>query len=619
MKQTNFTAEKEGAAAYSLEELKRMTEEHPVTTYARKVVSGEFEGLIGKWEILSCKRHLDDLEKAGTKDFPYVFDVTRADRIYRHFAMIPRLDVPGKKLELEDWQQFDFGNMMGWVHMESGKRRYKRAYIRNPRGHAKTTCAAGLGNYVMLGDAIYPPGMPEEAEYEMQPTINIVAVDRNQGRIAREDIASMALATPAFKKRLIVKSTYIKHKNRGGSVDVFSKDVNNKDGGRPSLIITEEWHAHEKSDVHDIAVSGMGKKRQCLEFIITTAGKDAENKPCYKDDLQYKEVLKGNLRQDDVYVMIREIDDDDDPHDKSCWAKANAFFRNGSDYAKTLLEEVESQYTDAFGMNNENKIREFMMKRMNRWQADSETRYMSQQQMETWRALAVSDEEYEELTRGLEQYVGADLSKKIDLTATGNVIVLPDGKYAVDAHGYMPEEAVTAHEKSDRIPYKAWSGAGWITETPGNVTDYHAILEDIKEMDMGSNPVKEFCFDPYQATHMAQDLNAYWSDELGEEVAAEKVIEIRQGPPTLSEPTKLFRELVMQRKIVHRGNPLLTWCLANAVEVSDTNENIKLSKKNMNDSRRIDAIAAVINAFVRASQRQEEDVNGIVGADDWGV
>ena len=42
-------------------------------------------------------------------------------------------------------------------------------------------------------------------------------------------------------------------------------------------------------------------------------------------------------------------------------------------------------------------------------------------------------------------------------------------------------------------------------------------------------------------------------------------------------------------------------------------------KKNMNDSRRIDAIAAVINAFVRASQRQEEDVNGIVGADDWGV
>ena len=596
-----------------------MAEEHPVTMYARRVISGELDGLVGKYEILSCKRHLDDLEKAGTEDFPYVFDPTRADRIYRHFAMIPRLDVPGKRLELEDWQQFDFGNVMGWVHMESGKRRYKKAYIRNPRGHAKTTCAAGLGNYVMLGDAIYPPGHPEDAEYEMQPTINIVAVDRNQGRIAREDIASMARAVPAFTKRLDVKNTYIRHRTRGGSVDVFSKDVNNKDGGRPSLIITEEWHAHKTSDVHDIAVSGMGKKRQCLEFIITTAGKDAETKPCYRDDLQYKQVLEGNLRQDDVFVMIREIDDDDDPHDKSCWAKANAFFRNGSDYAQTLREEVESQYADAFGMNNEDKIREFMIKRMDRWQADGEERYMSQQMMEKWRALAVSDEEYFAATSGLERYIGADLSKKIDLTATGEVTPLPDGRYAVDAHGYMPEDGVTAHEKSDRVPYKAWSLAGWITETPGNVTDYHAILEDIKEMDMGGRPVKEFCFDPYQATHLSQDLAAYWEDELGEDAAAEKVIEIRQGAATLSEPTKLFRELVMQGKIIHRGNPLLTWCLANAVEVSDTNENIKLSKKNMNDSRRIDAIAAVINAFVRASQRQEIDVNEIVGADDWGV
>lgn len=385
------------------------------------------------------------------------------------------------------------------------------------------------------------------------------------------------------------------------------------------MIITEEWHAHQTSDVHDVAVSGMGKKRQCLEFIITTAGKDAENKPCYQDDLQYKQVLEGNLRQDDVFVMIREIDDDDDPHDKSCWAKANAFFRNGSDYAKTLREEVESQYADAFGMNNENKIREFMIKRMDRWQADSEARYMSQQMMETWRSLAVSDEEYDALTNGLEQYVGADLSKKIDLTATGSVIPLPDGRYAVDAHGYMPEEGVAAHEKSDRVPYRAWSHAGWITETPGNVTDYHAILEDIKEMDAGSCPVKEFCFDPYQATHLSQDLAAYWEEELGEDAAAERVIEIRQGAATLSEPTKLFRELVMRKMIVHRGNPMLTWCLANAVEVSDTNENIKLSKKNMNDSRRIDAIAAVINAFVRASQRQEIDVNEVVGADDWGV
>ena len=574
--------------------------------------------MVCKWEYLSCKRHLDDLQKAGTDDFPYVFDATRADRIFKHFSMIPRLDVPGQKIELEDWQQFDLGNVMGWVHMDTGKRRYKKAYTRIPRGHAKTTIAAGVGNYVMLGDAIYPPGEPEAAEYEMQPTINIVAVDREQGKIARGDIADMAKATPAFSKRLQVKNTYIRHKKRGGAVVVFSKDVNNKDGGRPSLIITEEWHAHLTSDVHDIAVSGMGKKRQCLEFIITTAGKDAENKPCYLDDLQYKQVLQGTLRQDDVFVMIREIDDDDDPHDKACWGKANAFFRRDTEYSRNLREEVESQYRDAYGANNESKIREFLIKRMNRWQADSEIRYMTMQMLDTWKELAVSDEEYNRLIEGRETFVGADLSKKIDLTATGEVIELKDGRFAVDAHGYLPEEGVSAHERSDRVPYGAWIRDGWVTKTPGNVTDYHAILKDIKDMEAAGRNIEEFCFDPYQATHLAQDLTAYWEDRYGEETAAQKVIEIRQGYATLSEPTKLFRELVMQRKIVHRGNPLLTWCLANAVEIKDVNENIRLSKKNITDNRRIDAAAAMMNAFVRASQRQGQDINEVVGAEDWG-
>ena len=595
-----------------------MATDHPVTGYAKRVVDGDLRKLCNKYEILSCKRHLDDLEREGTSDFPYVFDLTRAERIYAHFSAIPRLDVPNEKILLEDWQKFDFGCMMGWVHQETGKRRFKRCYNRIARGHAKTTCAAGIGNYFMLGDAMYPPGHPEMAVYEMEPTINIVAVDRKQGNIAREDIANVARSVAAFAQRLNVRRTYIRNKKRGGSVDVFSRDIHNKDGGRPSLIITEEWHAHQTSEIHEVAVSGMGKKRQCLEYIITTAGKDAENKPCFADDKQYKQVLEGNIQQDDVFVMIREIDDDDDPHDKSCWVKANPFFRSDTEYAKSLREEVESQYADAYGANNANKIREFLIKRMNRWQVDSEAKYMSTQLMDQYRALKVTPEEFDELVRGCDHYVGADLSKKIDLTATGDIFVLPDGRYAIDAHGYMPEEGVSAHEKSDRVPYAVWIKDGWVTATPGNVTDYHAILEAVKKMDSSACPVKEFCFDPYQATHLAQDLTAYWSDIYGEEAAAQMVIEIRQGFPTLSEPTKLFRELVMQSRIVHKGNPLLTWCLANANEVSDVNENIRLTKKNMNDNQRIDAIAAVINAFVRASQRPEYDINEIVGAGDWG-
>ena len=67
-----------------------------------------------------------------------------------------------------------------------------------------------------------------------------------------------------------------------------------------------------------------------------------------------------------------------------------------------------------------------------------------------------------------------------------------------------------------------------------------------------------------------------------------------------SEPTKKLRELVLTGKLVHDGNPILTWCLSNAVEVTDNNGNIKLSKKHKDDSQRIDLAAAVINALSQA-------------------
>jgi phage terminase large subunit-like protein len=57
--------------------------------------------------------------------------------------------------------------------------------------------------------------------------------------------------------------------------------------------------------------------------------------------------------------------------------------------------------------------------------------------------------------------------------------------------------------------------------------------------------------------------------------------------------------LIVSRKVVHDGNPLLTWALSNAYAYTDSNGNIKLSKKNKDDSQRIDPAAAVINALAR--------------------
>jgi phage terminase large subunit-like protein len=222
---------------------------------------------------------------------------------------------------------------------------------------------------------------------------------------------------------------------------------------------------------------------------------------------------------------------------------------------------------------------------MNLWQTDAEGRYMNGC-MQKFKELAVSKSEFKKLTNGKICYAGVDLSKCRDLTAVGYVWRLDDGRYAVSAHGFLPRERAKEHEHTDRVPYFHWAQDGWCSLMPGAVTRIHDVEQHIIN---GPRP-QEICYDPYGAYEFANTM----TDK------GYTTVEIRQGVATLSEPTKKFRDLVLQGKIVHDGSPLLTWCLYNAVEVVDNNGNIKLSKKHQNDSQRIDAIAAIINAMVRA-------------------
>jgi phage terminase large subunit-like protein len=578
---------------------------HPTTQYSVDVVHGDLKKDCCKWEILACKRHLDDLLRQGTEEFPYVFDESRADRIFKWFSICRHVRgaFQGQPIELQPWQMFDQGCLYGWVHKDTGARRFRKAYHKRARGNVKSTEVSGKCLYHMCGDAIYPPGKPELARYENTPEVECAAVDRLQAKRVWQDACDMAVVSPDIAKRMDVKKTIVKHKTRGGFMRPLSKDTKNKDGGAPCYFDVDEYHSHPTSEIYDIGYSGFGKRAQSLLDIITTAGTDAENKPCKKEEDYAKKVLSGEATDESFFIMIREIDDDDDPHDKSCWVKANPILRVENEYSRTLLEQIEAEYNTAYQSGDPAKIREFLIKRMDRWQADSENKYFSGC-IDKWKSLAVSKEEFLRLTKDKAGWNGMDLSKSTDLTADGFVCWLDDGRIAVDAYGFMPEERATQHEHSDRIPYRDWARDGWCTLTPGAVTDYNYIMQHLHDCEFDNGwEYQEFCYDPYNATHFTQAL-------VTDGYREEQMIEIRQGVQTLSEPTKKFREMVLQGKIVHCGNPLLAWCLSNAVEVVDNNGNIKLSKKHKDDSQRIDLAAAIMNAMVRAlTNEQPVDVS----------
>lgn len=598
---------------------------HPVTEYALQAI--QKKRTVGTPERMACLRHLYDFARAGQlddvtaeqirnatgsavpqveADFLYIFDEDKAQRIYNWFKYCQHVEGPlaGKPITLLPFQLFDLGMMFGWIDKVSGYRRFEKAYIQEGRKNGKTTIMAGIANYFMVGDR------------EESPSVYCAAVDRNQARLMYRAAMAMARKSPQIRNRLKIRDYEISHKTRGGQMVPLSKDTKNKDGLNPSAALVDEYHAHPTSEIYDLLWSAWGQRAQALMSIITTAGMDVES-PCYKEYTYGKQILAGDVTNERYFVMIRELDEKDDEHDSANWIKANPL-RAATEAGLTKLND---QHAEAFGSLDPSKIRTFRVKNLNKWVHGTEDSYMGAY-MDKWNDLAVTREEFKKITKGLLTTAGVDLSKKVDLTADGFIYSIPNGSevtfangvtrklpkdcVAVTAHGFIPEEGVKRHERSDKIPYREWARAGWVTVTDGEVVDYHEVQSHIQDTELDGNKVHEITYDPYNATHFANEMA-----ELGY-----TVIEIRQGVKTLSEPTKLFREMVAEGRIIHDGSPLLKWCVGNAMQVNDNNENIKLSKKNADDTRRIDLIAAIINAVVRIEALREATA-GLPS--DWGM
>lgn len=548
----------------------------------------------------ACERFLKDLKKSGTKEFPYIFDEEKALRFFEWAALHKHTKgvLAGEPIEFTPIQRFIFGNVYGWVHQETGLRRFRKAYWQVARKNAKSQSLAIVGDYELM------------ALGELMSEVYIGATKSMQAKIIYNEVVAMLKRCPLLKDKWHESYGVIRHPKSDSILRALSKDDGKTgDGLNPQCGLIDEYHAHPTDEILEVINTGMVARRQPLLFIITTAGTNFGG-PCYRVEYPLVEkILDPSLDFDvaDYFCMVNELDRDqegnliDDVKDEECWVKANPI---AATYPEGLAN-IRSKLASA--IESPEKMESFLTKNMNLWVNQSAMSYMD---MAKWKERGAITEIPVD-TYGRSAYVGIDLSKRIDLTAAG--IILPidvDGifKYVVRAHGFIPEDTVAVHEKTDKVPYRAWAKAGYLTITPGDVVDYRFIESWILETtdDLGVN-VKELCYDPYNATHFAQDFEA----------RGITTVEVRQGMRTLSEPTKAFREEAYRGNILHEPNPLLDWAVSNAVTKRDHNENIILDKEK--STNRIDPIAAVINAFSRARVTAEEDMSDYVLSDDFSL
>ncbi len=542
-----------------------------VTKYAKQVVAGKITA--GKNVILACKRHLKDLKKSKKKDYPYYFDEEDAEHCFKFAEIYCRHSKgkwAGKPLILEDWQRFCVGSIFGWKRKDNDLRKYQYFYIQVARKNGKSTLMAFIGLYVLVCDG------------ESGAEIYSAATKKDQAKIIFDEAKNMVNASPELRSLLNVFKNNISFDSQLSKFEPLSSDDNSLDGLNIHLGLIDELHAHKNSNIYDVLNSAKGAREQPIIGVGTTAGKNPHCF-CKQQYDHYKNILNGTIENEDIFIFIAELDDSDDWTDEKVWIKANPNLG-----ISVKLEDMRSMCETAKNMVSVQN--EFKCKKLNMWVSST----VSWANMQEWQKCPQPFDKKNLI--GKRCYIGGDLAMRNDLASVVLEFPLDDGFYAVLHHSFMPEDRVYENSKRDNVNYQSWIDAGYISPTPGSVVDFDYI-EDYIIQQSEIYDIVEVCFDPWNATQLMSHL----IDE------GFRVVDTRMGYKTLSEPTKDLEGLILNNKIIHFNDPVLTWAVGNVVVQSDENANIRPVKNK--SSNKIDPAMALIISHTRAYVDAENYIN----------
>jgi len=399
-----------------------------------------------------------------------------------------------------------------------------------------------------------------------------VATKRDQARICWDAAKHMVQRVPALRAHIGVLQYNLHHLATASKFEPLGSDSNTLDGLRPHFVVADEVHAHKDSSVIDVMLTGMGTRRQPLLFEITTAGIQRQG-PWWAHREYSRLILEGRHQDDAWFGLIAGADPEDDWTLEATWRKANP---NYGVSVKPDYLEIECRKARAM------PIFQSAFRRLHVGQLVEQDEKVIDRA--AWDACAgqVSLEAY----RGRVCYGGLDLSSTTDLTAFVLLFPESDGTVTVLPWFWIPGDNIAARVQRDRVPYDVWARQGFVTVTPGNVTDYDVVRRDIVQACAGCD-LKALAFDPSNATQISTQLQA----ELG----AETLIPIPQGFRHYNEATTRLIAAVAGRKLRHPGHPVLTWNADNLTVVGNSYGEIRPDKSRAVE--RIDGMVATIMAL----------------------
>jgi phage terminase large subunit-like protein len=532
--------------------------------YAKAVVAREI--LACKWVIAAAERQLADLQREPSADWPWVFDEARAARPCEFLSLLPHIKGKWARerrlIELEPWQCFIIATVYGWVHRETGLRRFLEVYEEIARKNAKSTKGSGLLLFMLAADG------------EHGAECYTAATTRDQARIVFDDAKAMAERTPDLRTYLGVAimqhSLTVAHTSSKAAP--LAAEGSTLDGLNVHFALLDELHAHKTRAVYDVIDTARGAREQSLLWTITTAGTDRSG-ICYERRTHVTKVLDKVIVDERTFGIIYTIDDNDDPFDPAVWPKANP------NYGKSVLpDDLAAAAVKA--QNTPSALNNFLTKRLNVWVNGGESPWIA---MKAWDACQDKSLQLTDFA-GEKCWAGLDLAQKKDFAALC-LAFFRDGIWYVFIRLYLNELAV---QESGNAHLSGWARAGYVQVTDGDITDFDVLAEDMRR-DCRMFDMQEIAFDPA--------LSMYFAGKLIEEGLP--LVEITQRALFFTPPLLQTENLVLEKKLRHDGNPVMSWMVSNlVVKVSKFNE-LRAPTKERPENK-IDGPMAMLMALGRA-------------------
>nr|DAS60734.1 MAG TPA: Large Terminase [Caudoviricetes sp.] len=502
---------------------------------------------------------------------PVRFNPAAVDRVIRTIGCLKHTKGrwAGKPLELAATQiAYIIAPLFGWqVWNELAERwiRLRReTFIEMPRKGAKSTLASAIAMTMAFGDG------------EGGAEVIIGAASRDQAKACFQPLHDLATYSPLLQKAGVKTVTNeIRQPKTSSVIKVVSSRGELAHGTNPHASICDELHVHKDGVLLEALESGSGARIQPLSMIITTADEGRIHTPYDKRRSMIEGVARGDFKAPRMYGAVWAAPDDADIYDEAVWDAANPLYPEtpSPDFMRAQADKARANAADRA-----------TFKRLHLGiRANQKESFIN---IKDWDKCAGKGDWTPDDMVGSVVYGGMDLAAVSDLCALMYTCPMEDGTSRVWGHYWLPEAALDRLDHMTELAATDWVRQGWITVTPGNVTDYDFIRKHIND-DAEKYRISSIGFDPWNSTHL--------TNQLAEDgLTMEKV---RQGAVTLSSPTKELKRKVLSDPplIDHRGDPVLRWMISCLVPHVDASGNVKPDK--VRSRGKIDGVSALVTSI----------------------